>query len=84
MNLKKVIQIVSHLLQKYSNRLNYTKLIKPESKTQLARKFNEFHLRSYRRQQAMATMAQIEERIRHHNCTSQDLEMWLNSLINNL
>lgn len=28
MNLKKAIQIVSHMLQKYSNRLNYTKLIK--------------------------------------------------------
>jgi len=28
MNMRKVIQVVGHLLQKYSGRLNYTKLIK--------------------------------------------------------
>ena len=28
MNMKKVIQVAGHLLQKYSGRLNYTKLIK--------------------------------------------------------
>lgn len=61
----------------------YTKLISPEQKPQLARKYNEYHYKKYLKQRAMGVMAQVEERIRHHNFTTEDLALWLRTILVN-